>query len=155
MTVSTDFQQSAFAQETDDVWLILLTIEHTDLPATIRVVNNTEDVTSGGDTYTAFPFRIALPDSREGAPPRARLEIDNTSREITQAIRSITSAPTVTIEIVRAADPDTIEVSWPNFKLRNVRWDVGQVSGDLVLVDFTTEPYPGLKFTPAYFGGLF
>jgi len=153
--VTTDLTTSAFAQETDEVWLVLVTIDHADLSQPIRVVNNTEDVTSGGDTYVAFPFDITLPDAREDAPPRARLVIDNVSREIAEAIRTISSAPSVTLEVIRAADPDTIEISWPFFKLRNVKWDVGKVSGDLTLEDFTSEPYPAGIFSPASFPGLF
>lgn len=146
---------SAFAQETTDVWLVLVTIEHADLAAPIRVVNNTEDVVSGGDTYTAFPFEVTLPDSKDDAPDRGRLVIDNVSREIAQAIRSITSPATVTFEVIRAAAPDTIEMTWPFFKLTNVKWDVLQVSGDLTLEDFTSEPYPAGIFSPAGFPGLF
>lgn len=153
--MTTALTTSAYAQSTDEVWLVLVTIEHDDLSAPIRVVNNTEDVTSGGDTYTAFPFDITLPDAREDAPPRARLAIDNVSREIAQAIRSISSAATVTLEVIRAADPDTIEISWPFFKLTNVKWDVAQVSGDLTLEDFTSEPFPAGIFSPAGFPGLF
>lgn len=145
---------SAFAADTADVWLVLVTIDHDDFAEPIRVVNNTENVTSRGELYVGFPFDATLPDSREDASPRARLVIDNTSREIAQAIRSITSAPIVTLEIIRAADPDTVEISLPYFTLRNVKWDAGKVSGDLSLEDFTSEPYPAGTFTPAYFPGL-
>lgn len=153
--MSTELTTSAFAQDTDEVWLVLVTIDHDDLIEPIRVVNNTEDVLSGGDTYIAFPFDVTLPDAREDAPPRARLIIDNVSREIGEAIRTITSAPGVTLEVVRAADPDTIEISWPFFKLRNVKWDAGKVSGDLSLEDFTSEPYPAGIFSPASFPSAF
>lgn len=152
--MTTELTTSAFAQETDEVWLVLITIDHDDLSQAIRVVNNTEDVTSRGDTYTAFPFDITLPDAREDAPPRARLVIDNVSREIAEAVRSISSAASVTLEVIRAADPDVVERSWPFFKLRNVKWDVGKVSGDLTLEDFTSEPYPAGIFSPASFPGL-
>ena len=153
--MTTALTTSAFAQDTDEVWLVLITIDHDDLAQPIRVVNNTEDITSNGETFVGFPFDITLPDAREDAPPRARLVIDNVSREIAQAVRTITSAPTVTIEVVRAGDPDTVEQSWPFFKLRNVKWDVAQVSGDLTLEDFTREPYPAGIFSPASFPGLF
>lgn len=153
--MTTTFTTSAFSADTTDVWLVLLTIEHTDLATPIRVVNNTVNITSGGDEYIAFPFNVTLPDAREDAPPRARLIIDNVNREIAEAVRSITSAPTVTIEVIRGADPDTIEITWPYFTLRNVKWDANQVSGDLALEDFTSEPYPAGIFSPASFPGMF
>lgn len=153
--MTTALTTSAFDQDTDEVWLVLVTIDHDDLTQPIRVVNNTEDITSNGDSYVGFPFDINLPDAREDAPPRARLVIDNVSREIAQAVRTISSPPVVTIQVIRAADPDTVEISWSSFKLRNVKWDVGRVSGDLTLEDFTSEPYPAGIFSPASFPGLF
>jgi len=146
---------SAYAAQTADVWLVLLTIEHADLSAAIRVVNNTETITSNGESFIAYPFRVVLPDAREDAPPRARLEIDNVSREIGEAIRSISSAPTVTMQVVRAADPDVVERRWPSFRLSNVKVNAGRVTGDLGLEDFASEPYPAGIFSPAGFPGLF
>ena len=95
------------------------------------MVNNTVAVVSGGETYSAFPFEISLPSQLEDAPPRARIRIDNISREIGQAIRDMTSAADVTIEVVRADDPDTIEVSWPQMRLTNARYNFSTVEWDL------------------------
>ncbi len=153
MAISDDLKGDAWAAESD-LPLVLLKIEHADLSAPILVVDNRVDITSGGDVYTAFPFEIRLPDSLEDAPPRARLRIDNVSREIAEAIRSITSAADVTIEVVRQDDPDTIEVTWPAMSLTNVRWDFLTVEGDLNFEDLTREPYPYLTFSPAEFPGV-
>lgn len=146
---------SAFAPDTADTWLVLVTIEHADIDPSIRVVCNTENITSRGEEFIGFPFDLTLPDSREDAPPRGRIVIDNASREIAEHVRNTTGAPTVTIEVIRAEDPDTVERSFPYFRLRNVKWDAGKVSGDLTVEDFTTEPYPAGTFTPAGFPGAF
>lgn len=146
---------SAFAQETADVWLVLLTIDHPDLSAPIRVVNNKTDITSGGDLFVGFPFDIELPSDAEEEPPQAKLTIDNVSREIGQALRIITSPATVLMELILASDPDTIEVSWPGFILDNTKWDALSVSGRLSTENFTAEPYPAGTFSPAGFPGLF
>ena len=153
--VTSAFTQSAFASDATDIWLVLLTIDHDDLSQPIYVVNNNENITSNGVQYIAFPFEITLPDNRDGAPPRAQLAIDNVSREIGEAIRSISSAASVKIQIIRAAAPDTVEIEWPYFSLRNVKWDFTKVTGDLTFEDFISEPYPAGKFVPAYFPGLF
>ena len=42
------------APETDEVFLVLLTIDHTDMAAPIRVCNNTVDVTSREDVWNAL-----------------------------------------------------------------------------------------------------
>lgn len=148
-------KQAAFLQDTDEVFLILLTIAHDDISPSIRVVNNNEEITSNGNLFTAFPFEIELPDSKENSAPRARLSIDNVSREIAEAIRTITTVATITIEIIRAADPDTIEITWAPFNLRNVKWDMFRVSGDLVAEEIELEPFPVGQFTPGNFSALF
>ena len=119
------------------------------------MVNNTKDVVSRGNTFVAFPFELELPDNTREAPPRARLTIDNVSREIAQAIRLITSAPTVLMELIRSSDTETVEVSFPVFHLRDVRWNMLTVSGELVIEDLMNEPFPAGQFTPAHFPGIF
>ncbi len=155
MVLSDAFKQAAFLQDTDEVFLALLTIAHADISPSIRVVNNTENITSNGNVFTAFPFDIELPDARETGVPRARLTIDNVSREIAQSIRLITTAPTVTIEIVMASDPDTVEQTWADMTLKNVKWDMFKMSGDLIFEEIEVEPFPAGQFSPASFPGLF
>lgn len=155
MTLSDTMRGAMFAEETGDGLLALLTISHVDLAAPIRVVHNQVDITSRGDTFTAFPFELVLPTNSPDSPPRARLTIDNVSREIGQAIRTVSSAPTVLIEVVRISDNDAVELSFPALKLKNVRFDVAKVTGDLVSEDLQLEPYPAYAFSPAHFPGLF
>ena len=154
MTRSAEFIRSAFASETDEIWLILLTISHADLTDDIRVVHNTENVTSRGDLFVGFAFELSLPLDSHERPPVAELRIDNVSQEIALAIRSISSAPSVKIEIIRAADPGTVELSLDGFMLRDVSWDAASVTGSLTLDDIATEPYPAGIFSPASFPGL-
>lgn len=149
------FLRSAFESETDEVWLALLTISHSTLEQPIRVVNNTVDVTSNGETFQAFAFDLLLPDDEQDSPAIARLEIDNVSLEIIQSVRLMNTPASVLIQIIRHSLPDTIEVSLPDFSLRNVSWDAQTVTGDLVLEDFVQEPYPAGTFTPAGFPGAF
>ena len=155
MTLSTTMQTAMFSQETDDGLLVLLTISHTDLSTDIRVVANGVDITSRGDTYTAIPFDILLPSEDPDSPPKAQLSIDNVSRELGQAIRSISDAATVLIEVVRLKSPDDVEISFPALNLRNARFDAGKVTGDLVSEDLVLEPYPSDTFNPAFFPGMF
>lgn len=153
MTVSDDFRADAWAAESD-LHLVLLTIAHPDLPAPIRVVNNTENVISNGQTYVAFPFNISLPESRDDAPPRAHLSISNVSQEIGQAIRSIVDPPFVTIRVIRQATPDVVEMIHQGLRLTGVSYNASAVSGDLVREDFVVEPYPAVTYSPAEFPGL-
>lgn len=143
------------AQETGEAFLILLTIDHPNLSAPIRVTSDAVDTVSRGETFAAYPFELSLPDDGEGRAPRAKLVIDNVDRVIVQAVRSLAGAPVALIEIVRAGDPDTVEARFADFRLVNVAYDALAVRGDLSIEDFTTEPFPAAVFSPSLFPGLF
>lgn len=153
--ISSLSRQSLYAGETGDAFLVLLTLSHASLAEPIRVTSDAVDTLSRGDSFIAFPFEISLPDDEDRRPPRARLVIDNIDRRIVQAVRSLSSAPSVLIEIVRAADPDTVEARFVDFKLANVTYDSSVVEGDLTVEDFTAEPFPSASFSPSLFPGLF
>lgn len=153
MTITANLREEAWKQESD-LPLVLLEIDHADLVQPILVVNNKSNITSNGDEYIAFPFEIILPDSKDDAQPRARLRIDNVSREIGEAIRSISSPPSVTIKVIRQDTPDTIEMQFSNMQLSKVSYDALSVEGDIDFEDLTREPFPAWTFTPSYFGGI-
>lgn len=153
MTISETLKQEAWAQSSN-LPLVLLEIAHADLATSIFVVNNKENITSEGEEYTAFPFEIFLPDSKEDAPPRAKLRIDNVSREIGQAIRTIASPADVSIRVVRMDTPNTVEVEFVGMTLTNVSYDALSVEGDLEFEDLTREPYPAHTFNPANYPGV-
>jgi hypothetical protein len=151
--VSDALKQDAFSSESD-LPLILLTIAHADLAQSIRVVCNKVDVTSNGDVYTGFPFEIVLPDSSEDSPPRSKLRINNVSREIGQAIRSISTPPSVTIQVVRQDSLDVVEAEFVGMSLTNVTYDAMIVEADLMFEDLTREPFPSMKFSPSFFRSI-
>jgi hypothetical protein len=152
---SLTFRQGVFAQETGDAILILVRISHPSLSDDIRVTSNSVDTVSNGETFIAFPFDMELAQDKDDELPTARLTIDNVSREITQAIRQITSPATVRTQVVRGDDPDTIEADQPDFQLRDVRYNSLVVEGTLNIETFAQEPFPAGKFDPARFPGLF
>ena len=96
-----------------------------------------------------------MPEGEENSPHRARLVIDNVDRQIVQTVRQLTSSPSVTIEIIRAAAPDVVEAVFQDFRFTNISYDSHVVEGDLTVEDFTAEPYPAASFSPSLFPGLF
>lgn len=151
MTVTDDFKTAFYAQQTGECPLVLLKIDHDDLASPIYVVNNGANITSNGTEYTAFPFEIKMPD----ADMRAELSICNVDRQIVLAIRTISSPAEVTISVILASDPDTVEVGPYVFGLTDVSFDAFTVRGRLSFDEFYDEPYPGDRFTPGQFSGLF
>ena len=154
-TLSQAARQAVNAQETDEVFLLLLTLDHEDLAEPIRVVNNTEDVVSRSDTYIAYPFEIALPDEDPESVARVTLRIDNVDREIVKSLRAISSPLSVGLEVVMAASPDTVEAGPFNMTLVSAEYDALTVTGELAFEDVLNEPFPGASYVPSEYPGLF
>lgn len=154
MTVSADFREGAFAQETGIAPLFLLEIDHESLSEPIRVVNNQTDIVSNGDTYVGLAFEIDLP-SEDGDQARVQVRIDNVDRVIVDSLRAATGRPTFTLSVVLADTPDMVEAGPFAMTLSEADYDAGQVTGVLVFEDILSEPFPGDSFIPSTHPGLF
>jgi hypothetical protein len=154
-STSTTFREAVFSQETSEVFIVLITIDHDDLAAPIRVCSNSVDIVSRGNTYIAYPFEITLPDDSDEKISAGSITIDNVSGEIAKGVRLLQTPPTVSIEVVLASSPDTVEASFTNFELINVQYDANTIRGNLSIQNFMTEPYPGGIMGPSNFRGIF
>jgi len=154
-SLSSSFLEALYSERTNEVFLVLLSIAHADLVETIRVVNNTENITSSGVEYTAFPFTLSLPDDIEDQLPAVTLSIDNVDRSIVEAVRTINSPATVSLSVVLASDPDTVEIGPITLTMRQVEYDQLTVSGTLQPADLLSEPFPQGRFSPNRYPGLF
>ena len=154
-SVSDTFKEEVFKRESSECFILLVTIAHDDLAVPIRVTSDGVDTVSRGNTFISFPFDIDLPSSSSERAPQARIVIDNVDRQIVQAVRSISSPPSVLMEIVLASDVETVEIDWPDFELIDVNYDHLTVEGLLTQERFLTEPYPFQQMTPKHFPGLF
>lgn len=146
---------AAFASETKEVFLFLLTLDHATLPEPIRVVNDYAYVVSGGFTYVAFPFEIVLPAQRDDQIPVGQIKVDNSDRRIVRAVRSVEGPMKATLQIILASQPDTVEWLYEGFQLKSVSYDAQTVEGELRLEEILIEPYPQHLFNPGNFPGLF
>ena len=144
-----------FAQQTGEVFLLLVSISHTDMGSTIRVVANNENVVHGGNTYNAFPFEINLPDEDPERIARPALKICNVNREIVAAFRALGSAATVEMTIVLASSPDTIERGPFEYLARHITYDASAVTVQLAHEDVLNEPIPGDSINPEEYPGAF
>lgn len=154
-TVSGTMEAALYAQQTTAVFITLLAISHADFASTIRLSSDGQDTVSNGETYLAYPFQLQVATDEPDRPPEASLTVDAVDRVLTSALRDIVGAATVTIQVVLAADPDTVEVSWENFSLRDVVYNAQAVSGRLTLEEYTDEPWPAHTMGPTDFPALF
>lgn len=139
--------------EPDSVVLALLTIEHPSIQP-IRVVNNNENVVSGGNTFIAYPFNINLPPDAED-PGAAELQIANVDRSIIEALEAITDPPICTVQIILASTPNVIEYEWGNLVLRTATADDLTVTAQIGHPPIDNMPYPPMRVTQRDFEGLY
>lgn len=134
-------------------WLVLLTFT---LPGRdpLRVVNNTLDVVSRGNTFQACGFEIILPNDDGDSMPTVKLTIPNADREIVEWIRGFPMAPTLMMEIVLSTQLDIVERSIDWMRLSNVTYDAIQITGTLSVENVLSTGFPGEKYSPVRFPGL-
>lgn len=163
--VTPSFLGAAFAQETGEVPICLLTVTHEDLDepiylssdATTRLseqplVYGTE---SRGEQYIFLPFEFTLPDDRSDSPPRVHLTMDNIDRSLVTILRSFSSPASVMMEIVLASDLDTVEITMPALQMSDVSIGDHSIAVTLVADALINEPHPAGQLTPGAFPGLF
>lgn len=146
--------QAANAEWTDKVWLCLIEIQHPNLAQPFRVVNNTEDIVSNGNTYLKAAFQLTLPDDIDEAPS-VNIEIDNVDRLIVDLARSISSPATVLLTVVLADTPNVAEAGPFEMRLVRVSYDKLKVTGTMIYEDILQEQFPAKTFNPARYPGLF
>ena len=154
--VSTGFQTHIQSVSRADPELILLEITHQDLAQPIRVVNDTQDLTSGGYLFVAAPFQFTLPDEREGQAPRAQLIFSNVGREMMAWLESSNGGrgAMCRVRVVRRSLPNNIELDF-TVGLLNISADMAVVSADLGYDSLMDRSATLLRYDPVVAPGLF
>lgn len=152
-TILSRWTSGILNQSTSDVAIVLLEITHPDIETPIRLNNSGQSVDSNGNIYIYFPFNIELPSDNE-TEPVARLSIANVDRQIGEAIDSISTPATVGMSIVSSVDPNTKLKDWSSYELRNTTRNGLEVSGDIMIRQYATEPFPNIRVRPSNFQNL-
>ncbi len=136
--------------------LILLEINHPALTSPVRVVSDTQALTSNGNLYVAIQFGCELPDDFESQMPRASLWVDNVGRDLMYWIETSGggAGSTATLSQVMRSRPDLIEWSI-TMNLYNVEADMSRVSADLGFEAFFSRPSVQMAFRPNTAPGVF
>ena len=153
-TLSTAATQGVMAQETAEIYLVILAISHAAI-STLYVVQNTVDVVSNGNTYIAYPFDLTLPPDSDQGLIMANLTIDNVDRQIVAALRLITSPPSVAVSVILASSLDTVEAGPYNMLVESAEYDDLTVRFKLAFEDVLNEPFPAPRFDPPSYPGMF
>lgn len=148
-------RENLLATSADEPFLVLLEITHADLAVPVRVVNDTQNMTSNGIEYIGCPFNVTLPDDVAGQMPQAQLEVDNIGRDLTQWLeysRGGQGARCRIMQVMRS-DPNAIEFDM-TLDLTNMKITNETVSGSLGFENMLNRTGTIPTFTPQNAPGL-
>lgn len=155
MTYSANFIDAVVNQNTDEVFLFLVTLDHDDLVNPIRVVNNVENITSRSNVYTAFPFDLILPQDDGDTLPQVIISLSNVDLSLIDEIRSLNSSLDVTLEIVLASNPNYVEMTIEGMKTISIQYDAQKIEATCQIEDVLNLAFPKGAYLPSNFPGLF
>jgi hypothetical protein len=149
-----------------DAILAFLTISHLGLAEPIRVVSDATDYLLDGARFVGLPFGFRLLTDTDEVP-RTQLTVQNVDRRIGEAVLALTGRPEVSIELRSSADFDLTVVprvvlgasapiyAFRRLTLRDVTVTATELSGTVMLHDYTTEPWPSMRAIEARLPGIF
>lgn len=152
--LSNQLLSEILGQTSSDPFLTLLTLSHPSF-STVRLVNNTADIISRGNTYTAFGFRVKLSPEDGESTRTVELEIDNVSLDLIDEIRSATTPIEIDLEMVLASVPDVVQTEVSNLKLKTATYSKSSIRASLIFDDFLNTEMTSEKYGPQNFPGLF
>jgi hypothetical protein len=152
--LSNEFLSELYSQESGDPFLSLFTISHSSFD-TLYLVNNTESITSNGQVFTPFPVTLVLPPDDGETARNVDIVFDNVSQLLIDELRAVTDLIDVRIDMVLASNPDDIEVSLGELKIKNIDYNAKQIRGTLIMDDFLSTELTSEKYTPTLYPGIF
>lgn len=158
-TLSADGLRELLAQESSHVFVPALVISHPSYAATVRVVADGQDMTYGGNTYTALPFECALAPDVDDQLPTVRIRIDNIERSLIEELRSYSDPPTIQLQVFRRYPPDwaaELEIDGGTFDVISIVYNVTTIEATLGLeANILDEPACAVRFDPTVAPGLY
>jgi len=125
MPLSQGALQAVLASATEKVFLECLTISHPDI-ATIRVVNDTQDLSRSAGMYLRFPFQVSAATQVQDRPPSIDITGDAVDQRIVQGLRQLAGKrqrAEIIYEVVLADTPDTVEFGPVRFEFDSMSAD--------------------------------
>lgn len=154
--VSTTALQAMLAQDSAEVMLPFVKIEHPSFASPIRLTVNAEAITRSDGDYMPYGFRINLPKQADDETPQMQMEVDNVDLAVNDAIRGITGAPTVTFDVALASSPDTPEAGPFVMDLQNATANAQSITGTLGYEQgLFDQEVPGQRYQPTNSPGLY
>lgn len=137
----------------EDPALMLLTINFPNLND-FYYVNNTEDITSNGQLFTAFPFEFTLPSDVEGEVPELSIVLSNVGLELIDDFLQNTDSILANVKVIFASRPDIIEIEVSDLQVRKVSANSNSINIILGYEDILNIQIPSYSYSATDFPGL-
>lgn len=155
-TLSLTALAAMLAQNTGEVMLSLIVLDHADFTNPVRIVNDRQDIVSNGETYSAYPFEVLLPaEDSEQPQVLTQVKLCNVDRQVIALLRELATYPTVTLSLILASTPDTVEYGPAVFEMDSYEYDAQTITCNVTYENVLNEPIPADKFNPADYSGIF
>jgi len=125
MPLSQSALQAVLSSATEKVFLECITITHPDM-TTLRLVNDTQDLTRSAGTYSRFPFEVSAATQIQDRPPAIDIRGDAVDQRIVQGLRELAGKrqrAEIVYEVVLADTPDSIEFGPVKFEFDSMSAD--------------------------------
>ncbi len=156
MTLTTTakfWEQVALLVHSDEA-AMLMVLEHPSFLEPVRIVNDTINLVSRGETYIAWPAKFRLPGDAEGAKA-AEVTFQNVTLETGEIIRRAKGDIKLSFDCVLRDDPNDSIYDHGGMKLRNVQVKDTNVRAEIVGHGNEAQPWPATRNTPQRCPGLY
>lgn len=136
--------------------LVLLEFHHPDLVSPLRLVNDTQDIVSNGNTYQRLRFSARRPSQQEGQQPTAIVDIGRVDT-LVDVIDRTNGAEGATVRLmeVSRAEPDDIKFEFGGLQVVGISATHERISLRLGLPNTLNRPAVTQRFEPKTSPGLF
>ena len=147
--------ESVYAQNTDEVFVCLVKMEHSSWPSSVRFVSDVVALTHNLEVYDPYPFNMQLPDDEDEGLPILKWVSDNTTSDTVALLRSTTGSISVTVSWVLVSEPEIVQAGPFDVELNGVEYDMQTIQGALTIEPVLDDSYGHMNMTPANAPGLF
>ena len=136
--------------------LTLLEFHHPDLSSPLRLVNDTQDLVSNGNTYLRLRFSARRPSQQEGQQPSAVIDLAriDTVVDIIDRTNGAENATVRLLEVSRA-EPDEVKFEFGGLQVIAISATHERISITLGLPNTLNRPAVMQRFEPTTAPGLF
>ena len=120
----------------------------------IRLVNDSDDIVIGGETFTACPFSVSLPGDADGEMPSASIAIDAAHADIMKLIEATGGAQNSTARLMvllRSTGTPEIEFS---MELYGIKATPASITGQLGFADLMSRASLNQRYEQRTAAGL-